>query len=271
MIYKKSFIFCAASSFVFFMSACSHTLVNTEELRAITSRLDVIDTKISKPPSAEVLERHNELVSLANENLQEQKLLTAEIATLKEEIVNLKLKEQAKIEKKRVVYTKKSPQVQQLKSDKKIVGRVESVLIDPPGIKMKARIDTGAHTSSINAKDIVRFERDQKKWVRFTLIDEKNNTEHVIERRVARVAKIIQSSQDDGFDKRVVVTLQITLGDMKQLSEFTLTDREHMTYSVLVGRNVLRDQMLVDVAKKDLLSLPQTQKKQNSESKKSAK
>jgi len=244
------------------MSACSHTLVNTEKLSSIESRLDVIDSKISKPPSTEAQERHSELVSLIKENHKEQKLLATEIATLKEEIALIKQKEQAKTEKKRVIYSKKSPQtqkVQKFKSDKKVVGRVESVLIEPPGIKMKARIDTGAQTSSINAKDIVRFERDQKKWVRFTLIDEKNNTEHVIERRVTRVAKIIQSSQDDSFDKRVVVTLQITLGDMKQLSEFTLTDREHMTYSVLVGRNILKDQMLVDVAQKNILPLPSKQ------------
>lgn len=196
---------------------------------------------------------------MVQESLEQQKRLYSEIVALKEEVHSLKEQKNTQKEPPKVRAKKKSPSLLQAKKTeqkKVIVGRVEHVYIDPPGIRMSARIDTGAQTSSINAKDIVRFERDQKKWVRFTLVDEASKQEHVIERRVVRGVKILQSSQDEGYERRVVVLLQISLGDIQELSEFTLTNREHMTYSVLVGRNLLKDQMLVDVAQKHLLGVP---------------
>ena len=51
--------------------------------------------------------------------------------------------------------------------DKYIIGEVELVQVVPVGVTKKARIDTGATTTSIDAQDIVLFERDGKKWVKF--------------------------------------------------------------------------------------------------------
>ena len=48
---------------------------------------------------------------------------------------------------------------------------MEHVYISPPGILLTARIDTGATTSSIDARNIEPFERDGKRWVRFEVIN----------------------------------------------------------------------------------------------------
>ena len=40
--------------------------------------------------------------------------------------------------------------------------------MDPPGHHYRARIDSGAETSSLSASEVIEFERDGDDWVRFT-------------------------------------------------------------------------------------------------------
>jgi len=55
-----------------------------------------------------------------------------------------------------------------------------------------------------------------------------------------------------------VVELQFAIGDHQQVAEFTLADRTNLTYEVLIGRNVLRDVMLIDVGKEFATELPES-------------
>lgn len=255
-------------------SGCSYKISSTEEFAALDERLVELEKKISHSLSQEFQAQKNyqneqlETLCKASQVEHNQKLesLTEELKNLKDFLKNReqpKPKQQEASKKKSTLQVATLPN-EAIKSNKEkfIVGRVERVLINPPGILMEARVDTGAQTSSINAKNITRFERDGDKWVRFALVDEKSQESHIIERRVVRTAKIVQSSLDDGFEKRVVVLLQITIGDKKELSEFTLTSREHMTYSVLIGRNFLQDLMVVDVGGKYLAPLQTEEKKE---------
>lgn len=151
----------------------------------------------------------------------------------------------------------KLPESESVKSaanldDKLVVGEVEKVLIKPPGEILSARIDTGAVTSSLDASDVEIFERNGRDWVRFTIINPKTNKEFILERRIMRNVKIIQSVTDD-VEKRPVVELEVTIGDKTQRAEFTLSDRKHMEYPVLIGRNILMDIMVVDVSRSHIV------------------
>lgn len=137
---------------------------------------------------------------------------------------------------------------------KLVVGAVENVLLPETGFIMPARVDTGANTSSMDARDIRNFERNGDEWVRFVLVDPETGDEAELERRRTRRVRIIQSTDDDG-EVRPVVEMRITLGDLTQISEFTLTDRSHMRQPMLLGRNVLLDVMLVDVSSQNLVPL----------------
>lgn len=56
-------------------------------------------------------------------------------------------------------------------------------------LQVAAKLDTGAKTASLSARDIKRFKRDGESWVRFYLaIDDAHS--HPIERPLARVSKI---------------------------------------------------------------------------------
>lgn len=138
--------------------------------------------------------------------------------------------------------------------DKLLVGEVEDVLFDHQGLILRARIDTGASTSSLDARDIQNFQRDGDNWVRFSVPNPDSGEPIVIERPRARRVRIIQAAADEP-ERRPVVELRVTLGDSSQVAEFTLSDRSNLEFPVLIGRNILRDLMVVDVSKRDAAPL----------------
>ncbi len=129
---------------------------------------------------------------------------------------------------------------------KTVIGALEYVRLVPPNVVLKARIDTGAKTTSIDARDITPFERDGKQWVRFVCVF--GEKEHTIERKVVKTVQIKRHGAES--QDRYVVKMRIILGDVSQLISVNLSDREEYKYPVLIGRNFLRDFFMVDVAKK---------------------
>lgn len=129
-----------------------------------------------------------------------------------------------------------------------IIGEVEKVVIDPPGILYDARIDTGAESSSIHAEDIRLIERDGKKYIRFKLFNPQSNEFVELERRFQR--RVLIKQKDGEPERRYVVKLWLTMGDIKERIDVTLTNRSDFTYQLLVGRNLLTDIAIVDVSRR---------------------
>jgi len=67
-----------------------------------------------------------------------------------------------KVKKKKVQkkMAKKAPKSEEVTSKKTIIGEVEQIRVIPGDVVLKARIDTGATTTSLNAMDVQHFERD---------------------------------------------------------------------------------------------------------------
>ncbi|TFH86116.1 ATP-dependent zinc protease [Billgrantia azerbaijanica] len=143
---------------------------------------------------------------------------------------------------------------------KALVGRAEWVGLSDIGTYLRARIDSGANTSSLSAREVTRFERDGEDWVRFKLglSDEDVAVDAVREEWIeAPVARQVRVSQADGQDSRPVVSLLMTLGPIQQSVEFILADRTHPDYPVLLGRRFLMDLALIDVAESYLHPRPE--------------
>ncbi len=139
--------------------------------------------------------------------------------------------------------------------DKLLVGEIENVRFDNLNMELRARIDTGAVTSSLHAREVRRFQRDGENWVRFTIEDPETGEPVVLERPRSRRVRILQAGGEDP-STRPVVELRVTLGNNTQTAEFTLADRGSLEFPVLIGRNILRDLMVVDVSKIDAAPLP---------------
>ncbi len=141
---------------------------------------------------------------------------------------------------------------------KLVVGEVEKAFLVGPNFIYDARIDSGAETSSMDARDVRRFERDGQEWVRFDIpVPGRDGEFETLERKVVRNVRIIQANEET-YERRAVVELQFRIGDHEQKAEFTLSDRNHLTYPLLIGRNILRDVMLIDVGKEYSTELPRS-------------
>ncbi|MBW3015672.1 RimK/LysX family protein [Candidatus Woesearchaeota archaeon] len=111
--------------------------------------------------------------------------------------------------------------------DKKIIGCTEKVVVYGPTKKktVTARIDTGAAKNSID-----------------TVLAAELNLGPVIKTSNIRSAL--------GISTRPIVEAVIEVAGKKIKSEFTLANRGHMNYRVLIGRNLLRHGFLIDPSKR---------------------
>ena len=137
-----------------------------------------------------------------------------------------------------------------------IYGRYENITLPELGETLKAKMDTGAFTASLSAKDIERFSRNGDDWVRFRLATPDADGK-VYEHKLARISKIKgrADEEEEGdapeISKRPVVDLQLCLGDVKRTVEVNLVDRSSFNYPLLVGSKALREfKAAVNPAKK---------------------
>jgi hypothetical protein len=139
------------------------------------------------------------------------------------------------------------PKIVYKESDKLIIGEMENVYLPKYKISYKARIDTGAKTSSLHAQNIVEFEREGKRWVKFEIID--NNKQVIkIEKPIKRIVKIKEGEGER--DRRYVVNMKFNISTVSYFGEINLTDRSDLEFPVLIGRNFIRGNTIVDVSKK---------------------
>ena len=130
--------------------------------------------------------------------------------------------------------------------NKTIYGLNENVQILDLDVTLAAKLDTGASTASLSAKDIKRFKRDGETWVGFTLAVD-NQPERYIERPLARISKIKRRAadyeQDDGksYTARPVINLDLCMGQQLRTIEVNLTDRSAFQYPLLIGSDALTD------------------------------
>lgn len=124
-----------------------------------------------------------------------------------------------------------------------VLGWLEKVYVSPGNIVLHAKLDTGADNCSLHAENIKMFKKDDSQWVRFDLMNRYGDKRR-IEQKVYRTARI--KMKDGNIQRRPVIKLGLCLGTRFEIVEFSLVDRSHFAYPVLVGRNFLSGSVLVD-------------------------
>ena len=124
------------------------------------------------------------------------------------------------------------------------IGEVEDVILLPWRVKLPARIDTGAATSSLDARElkvknnIAEFKLPKKHselWLRLPVVEWQH----------------IRSA--DSRERRPVVEITFCMGPKLIRTQVTLNDRSRVTYPLIIGRNVLKDNFVVDCMKSNCL------------------
>ena len=132
-------------------------------------------------------------------------------------------------------------------SGPRALGWAEHVVILPEKLKLNAKMDTGAQTTSIDTGEITRFEKSGRPWVRFSIPDRSGNAT-VLERPVIRIVKVKRSGLKDL--RRPVVMLALCIGGLFREEAVTLSDRSNLRYSLLIGRSAMEGRFMVDSSRK---------------------
>ena len=127
---------------------------------------------------------------------------------------------------------------------------------------LKAKVDTGARTSSLHAAGLHTFQVENREWVRFHVYPWQRSTADAVQVE-ARVLDRRQVRSSSGTtERRPVVVLPVRIGSQIVDVEFTLTRRDQMGFRMLLGRQALRRRFLVDTGRSYLLGQPPKSLKQ---------
>lgn len=111
---------------------------------------------------------------------------------------------------------------------------------------VKAKVDTGARSSSLHAYDIQRFRRRGVRMVRFVVhpLQRDNRTTVHTEAPLVDLRRVKSSS--GAVSLRPVIVTEVELLGQRWEIEITLTRRDAMGFRMLLGRQAIRGRLAVD-------------------------
>jgi hypothetical protein len=138
-----------------------------------------------------------------------------------------------------------------------VAGWREWVSLPQLGISaIKAKIDTGARSSSLHAFDVETFRKGRALWVRFAVHPLQRTTESAVAAE-ARVIehRSVRSSNGLAAERPVIVT-EVELMGRRWPIELTLANRDEMGFRMLLGREAIRNRLIVDPGRSYLTGRP---------------
>lgn len=145
-----------------------------------------------------------------------------------------------------------------------VIGWREWVELPDLGVKsIKAKIDTGARSSSLHAFDIKIYKQGEDQWARFQINPVQRKTGHpvTVDARILEF-RSIRSSNGVSTMRPVIVTNIAFLGTTWPI-ELTLSNRDEMGFRMLLGREAVRGRFLVDAGRSFLGGKPPRDKHTN--------
>ncbi|WP_269618533.1 ATP-dependent zinc protease family protein [Zhongshania sp. BJYM1] len=111
---------------------------------------------------------------------------------------------------------------------------------------IKAKIDTGARSSSLHAIDIQKIDIDGEAWVEFKVNPLQHQNTDAVPCK-ARIKDYRQVTDSGGHrSMRYVIETTITIGSEQFTAEMTLADRSQMMFRMLLGRTAMKNRYTVD-------------------------
>lgn len=126
-----------------------------------------------------------------------------------------------------------------------VIGETEPVYLLPMKSPFISRIDTGAATSSLDAEEVKKFERDGQKFISFKVVNRETGETYVFEKPILKMTKIKRIGDRE---VRPLVEMEIRMGREVFKAKFTVAEREKFEYQTLIGRNILSGRAIVDVS-----------------------
>jgi hypothetical protein len=127
-----------------------------------------------------------------------------------------------------------------------VVGWREWVALPQLGVdRIKAKIDTGARTSTLHAFDIEVIKQRGKEVVNFKVHPLQRQNRRIIVCQADLVDERIIRSSSGHSSLRPVIMTRLQVGPCVWDIELTLTNRDKMGFRMLIGRQAIRKHLLV--------------------------
>lgn len=135
--------------------------------------------------------------------------------------------------------------------EKEIIGWREYVDIPEWGVKrIRAKVDTGARTSSLHVEDVTLLKNERIRFFIITGSKTRPKRVKVVTQRLKR-GKVKSSTGDRTH--RWYVKVEIKIGRHRRNIVLNLTDRAGMNFRMLLGRTAIEDIFMVDAGRSFLL------------------
>lgn len=138
------------------------------------------------------------------------------------------------------------------------VGWREWVALPQLGVaSLKAKLDTGARSSSLHVDHLEEFEQDQARWVRFEIRSARRRQRRPVVCAAPVSDERVVTDSSGNRRPRLFIRTTILLGACRFEIETNLTNRQDMLFAMLIGRTALAGRMRVDPARSYALGRPQ--------------
>ncbi|CCK74874.1 MAG: ATP-dependent zinc protease [Oleispira antarctica] len=136
-----------------------------------------------------------------------------------------------------------------------VIGVLETCSLPELNISdLQIRIDTGAKTSSLHVDDIKRERRGGRLGVSFTLHPDIYDVD-VVTNCWAPVSDVRRIKSSNGaIEQRLIIKTTLVMHTVEKEIEITLTNRSDMSYLMLLGREGMGKDFLVDPSQTFLVS-----------------
>src|SRR3990172_10739362 len=124
----------------------------------------------------------------------------------------------------------------------KVIGWLEMTRVYPGNLKIRAKFDTGAKVSSLNAQNLLIFNRNGESWVKFKLYSGEES--FIIEKKILDTVNI--KKKHGGVEQRPVIKIGICIGSTYREVKVNLINRSSFNYQLLIGRDDSKEQFLID-------------------------
>jgi len=111
---------------------------------------------------------------------------------------------------------------------------------------IKAKVDTGARTSTLHAFYVDPFDRCGVPWARFGVHPLRGRTDVVVHAEAPVIDRRLVSDSGGHREQRYVILTRLTLGGATWPIELGLSNRETMLFRMLIGRTAFAGRALVD-------------------------